>query len=365
MAEAGPSRWPDLPADITGLSLRRLPFLLDRLSFGSVCRAWRLLPPPPPPPPPLLRSNDGDTFQSLTPDGPPRRLFTAPPGAAAAATLIRCYDDWLLYYNEREDTYFLFNPLAGASVSDVPLLRNDGVAVKVKHPINKIIACSPDLLVGIFGSGHVAFYRPGTGATSWSVCPSHTCWAWGWFLDIALYRGKIYAVKSTNELFFYELPGRRRQRFRRCRRRTAVRVLGAPGGIEGSEEGAFRLDGPPDRLSRQASDEGIKLLVFEADLEVGRWLELHDLDGQALFVGRGCSKALTLTGDDERLQGNRVYFLGTDLNDCCNWIDASTPSYGFYDLRTGNKISQVFLAGWFSNNHGMDWFFPCAVMSWI
>ncbi|CAN6374133.1 unnamed protein product [Urochloa humidicola] len=106
--------------------------------------------------------------------------------------------------------------------------------------------------------------------------------------------------------------------------------------------------------------EGIKLLVFEADLEAGRWLEVHDLDGQALFVGRGCSKALSLTGDDERLRGNRVYFLGTDLGGCC-WLN-DTPSYGFYDLKTGT-ISQVFLDRSRRNSrpyHGMDWFFPCA-----
>ncbi|CAN6374134.1 unnamed protein product [Urochloa humidicola] len=367
---AGLSSWPDLPPDLIALILRRLPWLLDRLSFRSVCRAWRHLPPPP-----LLRSNAfDDTFQTLTGDElPPRLLFTVPPAAAAsppgtaaaAATtfLLRCYDDWLLCCNDRDATWFLFNPLAAgtaaaAAVVDVPLLRDDRPGTRMQHPAKRIIACSPELLAGILGRGDVAFYRPPpppAAAPAWSVCPPDTR-GWGWYLDIALYRGKIYALKNNNELFFYNLDGG-----------APEHVFSAHPPLEDPKELADwigHLVVSRGKLLmvrwRVPYRKGIKLLVFEADLEVGRWVEVHDLDGEALFVGRGCSRAIRFTGDDERLQGNRVYFLGSDLADCCHLIEnAGTPSYGFYDLRTG-KISQVFLDGRPSDrpHYGMDWFFP-------
>nr|CAB3489124.1 unnamed protein product [Digitaria exilis] len=46
----------------------------------------------------------------------------------------------------------------------------------------------------------------------------------------------------------------------------------------------------------------IRLKVFEADLEIGRWMEVKDgLDGHAIFASRSCSKLVRLSGHDQRM----------------------------------------------------------------
>jgi hypothetical protein len=68
--------------------------------------------------------------------------------------------------------------------------------------------------------------------------------------------------------------------------------------------------------------------VFEAELTTGQWVQVKKLDdGQALFVSRGCSKAIPLSGHDPGFQGNRVYFLVLFL-----WIDYRTIGSGDFSL---------------------------------
>ena len=110
--------------------------------------------------------------------------------------------------------------------------------------------------------------------------------------------------------------------------------------------------------SSNAADQAV-LKVFEADLAGGRWTEVNSLDnGEALFVGRGCSKAVRLTGSDRRFQENCVYILGNDFFGYCYDFE-DTPSYASYDLRSG-AISHVVLdimrVVW--PVLSMEWFFP-------
>ncbi|CAN6374130.1 unnamed protein product [Urochloa humidicola] len=91
-----------------------------------------------------------------------------------------------------------------------------------------------------------------------------------------------------------------------------------------------------------------------------QWMEMNSLNGQALFVSDVCSRAIRLPGNnnDQRFQGDRVYFLGFDYP--ASFLDRTgSPSYGFYDMRSG-KISKVFLRG--KGNEPvffLEWFFPC------
>lgn len=81
---------------------------------------------------------------------------------------------------------------------------------------------------------------------------------------------------------------------------------------------------------------------------------MSSLDGQALFVSQQCSKAIRLSGNDPRFQGDRVYFVGFDYP--CHYC--GIPSYGFYDMRK-RKIGKVFLNG--KENRYLifsEWFFP-------
>ena len=46
-------------------------------------------------------------------------------------------------------------------------------------------------------------------------------------------------------------------------------------------------------MGHNGSNATTKLKVFEADIETDRqWLEMNDLDGQALFVSKRCSNLL-------------------------------------------------------------------------
>ncbi|KAL6595562.1 hypothetical protein ACP70R_047902 [Stipagrostis hirtigluma subsp. patula] len=52
-----------------------------------------------------------------------------------------------------------------------------------------------------------------------------------------------------------------------------------------------------DCSPRQLTAENYQTLSLLADLEIGKWVEVKNLDdGQALFVSRGCSKAVPMTG---------------------------------------------------------------------
>ncbi|KAL6595563.1 hypothetical protein ACP70R_047903 [Stipagrostis hirtigluma subsp. patula] len=102
--EPRPSLWSDLPPELAGLILSRLPCShADRLSFRSVCRQWRLAArqqhPLPPPSPPWLCLGPR-TFQSL-PDGETRR-FTGWPAAChrSNAADVCFFDGWLLLEHE-------------------------------------------------------------------------------------------------------------------------------------------------------------------------------------------------------------------------------------------------------------------------
>jgi len=66
---AQPLSWPDLPPELLGLVLKRLPNLADRVRLRAVCHPWRsnALLQPLPPPLPWLALLDG-TFLSI-PDG--------------------------------------------------------------------------------------------------------------------------------------------------------------------------------------------------------------------------------------------------------------------------------------------------------
>uniref|UniRef100_K3ZFJ7 KIB1-4 beta-propeller domain-containing protein n=1 Tax=Setaria italica TaxID=4555 RepID=K3ZFJ7_SETIT len=276
----------------------------------AVCRQWRLAAqqqqPPPrrlPPALPLLLSQR--TFRIIP--GGERLRFMLVPGNLGRC--YGCFDDWLLFllrppYERNHRTCFLVNPISRATITTIPLCFDDGRPMAV-FPMTKIIVCSPDLVASIIGhNSSVAFYR--SGAASWSACapdPRNR----GWYVDIALYRGRLYALNGKEQLFAHELRGGGvveppEQLASRAVRRV-VRAQPPPA--------ARRDTALPRRVVWEDADaflmillladlvEGVKMKVFEADLEIGRWLEVDDLNGQALFVSPGSSKALRLSGTSQ------------------------------------------------------------------
>ncbi|XP_039779004.1 probable F-box protein At1g44080 [Panicum virgatum] len=316
-----PSPWSELPADLVGLILRVLPCHIDRLRFRSVCRQWRLAERQQrrhlPPALPLICLGRHDF---LSPAGGELRRFRTDDVDVLRPVSSLChasFGSWLVYQRYGEDSKcFLINPLSGATI-EMPLRLDDGARINI-FSARKIIVCSPDLVAAILWGSTVAFCRPG--APSWSACrPSGNCYGRRReYVDIALHRGKLYALNNDGSSSFM---------------RSAA-------------------------SSSNAADQAV-LKVFEADLEGGRWTEVNSLDnGEALFVGRGCSKAVRLTGSDRRFQENCVYILGNDFFGYCYDYE-DTPSYASYDLRS-SAISHVVLdimrVVW--PVLSMEWFFP-------
>ncbi|PUZ43790.1 hypothetical protein GQ55_8G035700 [Panicum hallii var. hallii] len=360
----------DLLPDLAGLILRLLPCYLDRLRFRCVCRRWRLAErqqrPRLPPALPFVFLNYR-AFLSL-PGGEARRVVGAAP--AGDVSCRGCFDGWLLYGPLEHDRYsgdvgrcFLTNPLTGATV-EMPLLLGDRARTSVLC-MRKAIVCSPDLIAVFLDARSVAFYRPG--AASWSLCPSDDDDGGrdrGSYVDVAFYRGKIYALNTADELFVHDVgaaaAGEGAPRAAAASRvvERAIKAQVVPQTVDPEERFIRRCHylvasrtgkllmvkwtvPPFFRRPSPAAFDGIRVEVFEADLEEGRWLE-----------------AVRFTGNDERFQGNRVYVLGYSnfFGYCCD----AMPSYGFYDLSTGT-IGQVLhdrmrVAAWPVSR--MQWFFP-------
>ncbi|CAL5052373.1 unnamed protein product [Urochloa decumbens] len=314
-----PSLWSDLPPDLASLVLCRLPSHADRL-----CRQWCLTAkqqyPLLPPVIPWLCLNFDNFFrgfQSL-PDGHLSRScmyleFSVP---------VCVSDGWLLYLRSTPpDRLFLS-----------------------KATMNLMIVCSGDLVAAIFYDGDVCFYR--VGDPSWLVCTNDR--REGQYEDIAFHHDKLFALTTKEELFAFDAgdseasnvehviraavespPATNKERLP-CIKRYLVTSCGKLLMVKLTDH---------DR-SRIIKNIGVK--VFEAELGTGQWVEVKKLDGgQALFVGRGCSKAILLSGHERGFQGNRVYFLAIEF---FYWFfgfnRADAPNYCFYDMGDGCRYKQ-------------------------
>lgn len=366
-----PSLWSDLPPELGGLILCRLLSHTDRLSFRAVCRQWRLAAQDPSLPPalPWIRL-DVRTFQSL-PGGEQHRLNKAvvlSPTRTATPS-----GGWFIKYEHYNNQIrsVLVNPFTFAviHVPPEPLGENQ---------IHKMIVCSPNLIAAMINyTTVVGVYRPG--APSWLVSPPcyykvgqywQRCYS-----DIAFHRGKLYSLTDTKELFSHELvSGHDADKVPEVRHAVEL-VIKEHASVENHRSYLHYLIATCDKLlmvtwryplwatptARPIKEkrDSLKLQVFEADLEMGQWLEVRGgLDGQALFASRKCSKAIHVCSSDQKFKGDHVYFLGADLG----LVDSAFRSYlyGSYDLRN-DRISELFLnrKGNMEGILSPEWFFPC------
>uniref|UniRef100_A0A0E0D559 DUF295 domain-containing protein n=1 Tax=Oryza meridionalis TaxID=40149 RepID=A0A0E0D559_9ORYZ len=362
-----PPCWSDLPTDLAGMIFSSLPSHSDRLSFRAVCGQWRVgalrQHPLPPPLPWLLILHSPCVYQSL-PDGELRPV----PGANSSRALpyFSSYDDgWLLEYQcfGRRDR--IRNPLSRAAI-DIPrcfdrrirsldyfLGDNDG-----SHSINpaeytlpKIIVCSPGLVVAaVVHSTCIAAFRPGIDH-SWSVISGDEVmsttgddypWMRRKYEDIALYRGKLYALTSKEELLVHGIINdddidtvsanavlSRAEHAIRAVHHHPLTLLERIHNFSSDESRylviscsgkllmircttEYSPDGSSSMGDGSSSMGGttIKFKVFEADLEGGQWLEVNSLDGQIIFLSKACSKAIPSSpgNGDPRFAGNASSF---------------------------------------------------------
>ncbi|KAG8090217.1 hypothetical protein GUJ93_ZPchr0011g28836 [Zizania palustris] len=238
----GPS-WADIPCDIIGILLARLPTVEDRARLRSVCSAWRAAARAHRPPPPLpLLVFFNFAFSWFRPDGSMSETRRIRLPVEVAAGDVRCVGSsggWLVGVRQKrpffgDDACFLVNafsqevvrlPPPSASTSthhvdaystSLPIINGSGVVDCTIHAARYvmsfwkvILSSSPDsgsnytvaALSGHRNGPKLALWRPGM--TSWCVCHGGCI---SKFSDVVFYQGKLYMFsKVTTNLFSFEI----------------------------------------------------------------------------------------------------------------------------------------------------------------
>ena len=116
MADTTGTSWSDIPLDLAGRILRRLPAHVDRVRFAAVCPQWRAATRhgPLPPPLPLLLLSDSRVYS--LPGSEPFHFS----GFTGTGYTDAC-GDWLVFSGE--EGCFLRDPFSNATVTLPPLSR--------------------------------------------------------------------------------------------------------------------------------------------------------------------------------------------------------------------------------------------------
>ena len=376
---ASPSPWPDLPTELAALIMSRLPSHRDRLSFGAICRDWRLAARQQLPPAMPCISLGRGAYQSIADS----KVLRSSHGADVAS-----FGSYLLYKHRRRvflrdssstieiprDHHECADECNDRGAHDPcgskrtwPLIAAEGVAFTMR----KVLVCSSSLVAAILGrdvrrpgSAHsLVFFRPGTGQLSWVLLLTTNMYGskYGYkYRDIALYRGKIFALKSSEQLFTHEIG-------QPCRVEHVIKEVPAVAATANTRYVERRLVTSTNKQkllmvrwniphAAYVHHSKMNLQVFEADLEKTQWLEVNDLDGQVLFLSRTCARAVAGASTEhfgQTFRGNRLFILRTDwaeirrqLNPCtchdCEKLGNGVPSYCVYDMTSG-KLSLVSL----------------------
>ncbi|KAL6606636.1 hypothetical protein ACP70R_042289 [Stipagrostis hirtigluma subsp. patula] len=401
MKAAGSAPWSDLQPELLGLVLRRLHFLADRVRLRAVCRPWRYnarlhtLPPPLP----WLTLLDG-TFLSI-PGGEIIRM-PVPDDACCHGSL----DGWL-FLMQSDGRCSLMNPFSKAKV-DLPKLAT----VWPREPLNansthnplfyKLVVASP-LDSASPNSLFAALIFDDGGYTT--VCVFQSPIARDYFLrgrfvdfvDVVFFGGKLYGVAPDGRLsivemsyglsgepkissieciikwnsvgyllptlskeksyIFKETFQKKKKIFKEYLVECCGRLLTVTRLIEIA-------------VPRATADDFFKLHrtvafdVFEADLSTkpAQWRRVNKLDGQALFVGKHCSKSFP-AGDCSGIHEDCIYFMCD-----CPPIFSADPSRdsGVYNMKTGIITPLLLETATVQRPHGGQWrpawFFPADVV---
>ncbi|XBI75822.1 hypothetical protein VPH35_069143 [Triticum aestivum] len=383
-AQYGP--WSDLPPELLGLVLKRLPSLADCVRLRAVCHPWHSnsLLQPLPLPFPWIALPDG-TFLSI-PGGEVHRM-PVPDGASCRGSI----DNWLFLMSS-DDACTLMNPFS-KTMLELPNLvtvwqrevryESDPKQLVYKLAVPSPLDLSPDSLVaalimddGNIDIGALCISQPSTATYSllgkWP--PLYPAF------DVAFVDGKLYVVSVYGKLFIVEfcknlgsnqnikcvIESLRHQEEPEC---IPIGVLCTNrsylvecGGRLLMVQRFIHLlvPGPPTGASGYEKTQTAGFVVHEADLhsEPCRWRRISELGGHALFVGEHGSKSLPhreCSGSQE----DCIYFIldyhplrisPNPFNDC-----------GVYNMRNGRirpLMSQTAAHAHCAGQWRPRWFFP-------
>lgn len=350
------SPWPDLPPELLGLVLLRIPSHSDRVHLRAVCRSWRSSAQLQPLPPllPWLAFRDG-TFLSLA-DGTVHRLPV--PDCGEVSYRVSTGSMFFLVHGDREGRWCsLMNPFSGEMTPfqinpdhlDLRNLRDIRKVVVADHIVAVLTRTKRNCKnVTIFAGG-----PQGTMTMEWAppvnshaaditifqeklyVLTSHTA-------DIAIFQGKLYVLTAEHDhqpgLHVLDL-GDKGITSVQCIRST-------PRDDNEVYQFYYYLVPSGNRLllARRIADRdpiGMTpmrsrcLDVFQAvDLsgDRGRWSRVDTLMGHALFVSQSCSRSLLVDGQScGGARGDCIYFT-SELVAIANIAEDFLYS-GVYDMK--------------------------------
>jgi hypothetical protein len=412
MAEAKvvwPSLWEELPADLIGLVLLRLPSLVDRARLRAVCRAWRAgtaaqLPPPLP----WLALRDGGMVDL---DGAPVRSAPILRDGVDVGFLAVDNQAFLVH---GDGGCSLMNPLSGESGLTVPLPKLGPAVLQAlgkskyykKSDIHKTTAkavmssplhSSSDPLVAVLimdGNGVAvsACKQPDDDATTIAISldrPSASR-----IHDIAFFKGKLCALTQYEGLHVIELDASRLSQpksssgFRQC---IADDLKQQEIYCTNPGKTSYYESYPEYLVMRYLAESNGRLLmvrrwmiippnaplgqreetrrfeVFEADLTTtpGQWTKVESLGDQALFLGLQCSKSVLVGQCADGVQEDCIYFMhrifdnpSREYSRPC--VDPLADS-GVYNMKDGEiapLLPETVMAKLREKRQFLTWFFP-------
>ncbi|WVZ54757.1 hypothetical protein U9M48_005508 [Paspalum notatum var. saurae] len=345
-----------------GLVFLHLPTRTDRAFFPAVCRTWcsaaRESQLPPPSPVPWLVLPSG-SVTSL----PRGETFLLPEGVHYHTS----YGEWLLLTWRDDGSCFLMNPftratmplrsLSSYSYYEQPVEFGDDVFSYIHNPgtwmdnmhkemsVLSLVVCSTRLIAAIVvvgDLGAIALCRPG--AAAWSVSKHDEC---SWLSHMVFFQGKLYALDANNgdieDLISIDIVDEQGSDEPRVSRIECF----IQGAYFQSQKHAFCMKylleshGSLLMVCRKLSykidhcyayEAGTsEFEVLKADLEQHLWADVRTLgNNQALFLGRGCSKAVCVSPYD--LSRDCIFFLDDYISINWRW-NKITTSCRVYDMK--------------------------------
>ncbi|CAM0876927.1 unnamed protein product [Alopecurus aequalis] len=322
--------WANLPEDMLGDVLRRLPSFGDRARLRAVCRGWRAAWRRQPHPPAPWLSVPGHCVS--LPDGAIHRVARLTEDARNTRC-VGSLGDWLALVPLAAfggGAPFLLNPFSSARIL-LPSWTD-------KHePIRKIVMSSaPDSSCVVAAMvdcdddrRRIAACRPGEGAW-WQISLAFD------LQDIVFHEGRLHALASCNALVVFddgELDLLRREPWR-----LHEEQLPAPR--------------PAAKSTRYLWGNKTAMIEVHALEPDDSWARVRGIVGHALFIGDACSRAFPAASaaaastSHDMIRENQVCFVNDELaiSQQINARNRSDEAYDTYLYRLFDVYLSVFVS---------------------
>ncbi|KAL6646449.1 hypothetical protein ACP70R_018057 [Stipagrostis hirtigluma subsp. patula] len=407
MAKPPPSSWAELPEDILGQVLLRLPSLDDRVRLRAVCRPWRAgaaaqRHPRLPPPLPWLALRDGslvDLHGAL--------VRCAPIVREGVFTYLAV--DNLAFLVHDDGGCSLMNPLSGltlplpklASVVSRAINKSEVyrqlsrkwafAKAKLSSPLDSML--DPLVAVSIIEGQHVAVSScKQQDAIGIRMCPEGTRGPQRInATDIAFLHGKLYALTDHEGLHVIQLdachlseqesspgfafnqciadnPEQQQVYFPFDRKGPVCFVMRYLAESNGKLLMIRRWMHYPQTAARLGlHDKTFVFEVFKADLTTapGRWTKVDNLDGHAVFLGWQCSKSIVASHCGNGVQENCIYFMhrvfDNPSNECFGPCVDPLGDSGVYHMKDEKillLLPEAVMEELRRKQQFLTWFFP-------